>query len=80
MSFYDYYQKMKTMQINNVQTNGNWALTPIDHVEQGVRQEFDVEPQTTPEGEYKFNPENGYVPDAKEQLTLPAFTAYQPKN
>lgn len=72
MSFYDFYQKIKTMQINNPQTNGNWELTPIDHVDVGVREE---QPE---EEKYKFNPEQGYIPD-KEQLTLPAFTPYQPK-
>ena len=73
MSFYDYYQKIRTIQINNVNTNNNWELTPIDHVEQGIRQE------PGDESEYQFNPERGYVPN-KKQLTLPSFTAHPPKN
>ena len=71
MSFYDYYSKIKNMEINNAQTNGNWELTPIDSIEVGIR----PEPE---ESEYKFNPETGYTP-RKEQLTLPAFAAHPQK-
>ena len=72
-NFYDFYFKLKDMEINNVNNvdSQNVNLTPIDAIDVGVRQEPEVDPI-----QYTYDPEKGYVPNREPK---PGEVGYAPQ-